>query len=470
MLRLASDLNQRKVRQAIEAAADGERYEVRLGLFASGEDYSERFEKGEWGQHEQAITLDASITGYVPRTFVDKKVNLYVEVDGVLIPQVPAQKSAILPSDDAYSTDILASSAASLATGEDAIKLGSFTEYRGLRPEKVAFDALRRLPYRKNLIDVSGVKGMVLNWYGSGVTSQGGFEAQEPVGAVLSRLKDPEGVAYDFQDTAFGGVKARRLDPLRFPNGDAPDYHYRQYTSDQFADWDLGRPTPPSERFSHIRVYKTDPITGRLAWEHVEEVQYPPFVTPPQKHRTKEIRWPDTQDDEDAQRWTARERCVKEAMFQARLICEGDELTLPAFDPLLERRDPIWVVEQFADGEDAFYETSWRLRVSDYRHTFGQGTTRNSHVGSLDTTVGYQAAILSEEKIKRGFTFLSPLTRTNGSVALTTPLYGVLPADELYFNTPTAFASVTGDDVIFDSASGGSSAIASASDDIVVSQ
>ena len=466
MLRLANDSDQARVKEAVQAAADGERYEVRLGLFADGDDFSERFEKGEWGQHEMAITLDATISGYVPRTFVDAKVNLYTEVAGVLIPQVPGQKSAIIPSDDAYSTDILASSAGSLATGPDAIKLGEFTEYLGQRPDAVAFDALRRLPYRKHRINIEPIRNMVLNWYGRGQTNRPGFEAHEPVGAVISRLSEDTGANYSFQDEAFGGVRARRLDPLRFPNGDAPDYHYRQYSSDQFMDWDIGRPTPPTERYSHIRVYKTDPITGALAWEHIEEVQYPTFVRQPQRHRTKEILWDDGEDDETKSRLTARERCVKEAMFQARLICTGDELTLPAFDPLLEKRDPIWVVERYGDG-DAFYETRWRLRVDSYKHTFGQGTARNSHVGSLDTTIAYSALILDEDRVKKAWRFKTD--RTAGSVALATPVYGVFQ-DDLYFYDPTLFASTTGDDVIFDSANGGTAAIALSGDEIVVSQ
>lgn len=466
MTTLASQRDHNRIVSALTHAATGEEpLEARLALLVDEEDLSSRFEKGEWGQTEAPITLDATIAGYLPRRLHHAPVTLLAEIVGIPTHQLVGHKTALLPSDDPYSTDVISSSAASLAAGEDAIKLGTFTEYAGLTPEHIAFDALKRLPYNRNQIQIHPVTGVTLNFTGTGESP--GFLAHEPVGAVMSRLADNQTIGYRHRDTGSNGCTVSVPAPLGRHHATTPEGNWRSYSSSQFPNWDQQRPHPPTLRFHAVRVYHHGE-DGRPLWERIVEVPYPEGASlggSPRPHagRTLDI---SSEDASDAGPDNGHKRASRKALELARETSSGNTLNLPVFDPLLEQDDPIDVAEIYRN-DDGLFEVLWAMLVKTYRHLYGiandQGTP-GLGAGSLDTEISYTATILAEDKIAVP-TLLVPGQRSSGIHVFLRDPYGV-DDEDIYFDQPLTWPSAQGDDLIFHD----TAPIAVAGDDLVVSR
>ncbi len=410
MITLADPQEQQRVIDAIKAANQGESATTRLGLFldAGGgrglEDLSPLWEKGEWGQTDLPLTLDATIAGYLPNRFIDARVRLITEVEGVPVEQLSGQKTALEAPQDAYSTELLSSSAGSLATGNDAIKLRFFTQYPGWAPDQVVVDAAQKLPYRQNRVYAEKIQNVRVSYAGSG--DQPGFVAGEPVGAIFSRLGTQQTIGYIFRDTNYGGLRATVPKPLSSGAPRNAASRFRTYESTQFPAWDKQRPTPPTERYSEVRVYQNDK-NGRVLYEEFAEIQYPPYIRRPHKDRFLNIAFEETPGEGD--REGARSRALEEAARQGRMLLVGPDLTLPAYDPLMESEDPLWISDIFRNY-DGTYEALWRMEVKTFKHTFG-GT--GAAGGTLDTTVAYEATLLNFDKVATP-NFIGPhANRTN---------------------------------------------------------
>ncbi len=452
MIRLPDPDDQDRVIAAIRAANEGESYTVRLGLTMDHEDdLSELLVKGEWGQTGMPITLDATISGYLPTRLLDAHTRLFAEIDGVPVKQIGAHKTAFQISQDPYSTDLLASSAGSLAYGNDAIKLGEFTEYEDMAPHRIVADATRRLPYLQNRVHIEPIPGVRVSFSGSG--EQPGFLAHEPVGEVLNRMGPDQTIGYHYRDTPQGGFVAWTPNPLSHGDDGIPDGRFRRFQSAQMPAWDLQRPMPPTVRYSHVRVFHQDQ-DGKVLYEVVEEIPYPPNVRRPQPLRNKDIPY---EDSTDAGPDNARARAVREALYEARNTHIGTDLTLPAFDPLIETYDPLWVTDSYRNLDGA-WEVSWAIRTMSYKHSYGSGSSQSGQSaggqGTLVTQIAYTATMIEESRIQAP-SLIVPSgieSRTSGTVEVPRPLYGV-SGEDLYFDTGTPGVTTDGDDLIFDKTS-----------------
>ena len=465
MITLGTAKEQATVVDTILAANNGEPTNVRISLTAHGEDpfsgestlddLSERLEKAEWGQDEIPITLDASIASYLPRRLADARMRLITEHGGVPVEQLRGEKTMFLPGADAYTTDLISSSAGSLLYGRDSIKLNEFVEYPGVPAHQVAYDAARRLPYDRPQIDIEVAEGVVVVWVGH--TGNPGMFEHEPAGEILNRLADDVTVGYQYRDTASGGFRAWLPKPLGITEAfDVPDH--RRYAAAQLPNWDLQRPMPPPERFTDVRVFHRSPVDNKLLWEVWQEVPYPPDVRPPHANRTLHIHSQDASVDGP---YHGNQRALREALDIARRVSTGDELVLPSYDPLLEKFDPVQVTEPRRD-DDGLWEVVWQMRTETYRHVFDGS---NDQGGTLSSKIAYTATILSEERIDTPFLLIP--RPTGGVVGTQRPSYGV-EGEEIYFDSPTPWVFPLGDELIFDTANFGNINIVG--DEMIVSE
>ncbi len=393
---LANETERDRLVQHLVDASQG-RTQLQAGLSLTvpdeGLDLTDRFEKGEWGQTEIPITLDATVRGYLPRRLAGAPVHLKATVANVELTQLVAQKSALGPSDDAYSTKLLASSAGSLLLSEDAIKLGTFTEYKGLRPSRIAWDVVRRAPYSRDRVRIAEVPGVALDYKGSGESP--GFLAHEPIGAPLARMGADQSVDYRYRDTADNGFVAWIRPPLSRGDGGEPEGTWRYYRSTDFPDWDKQRPQPPIARYSAVRVYHLGE-DGRLLWEQVADVPYPYGHRIPHRGRTLDIPYEDPYERGPKNGLQTAKRIASDL---SRTDGQGPNLMLPVYDPLLEIDDPIWVTDAHPT-DDGTYEVLWKLRVESYKHFYGTSPSGAAGAASLATDVSYTATVLSEELIR----------------------------------------------------------------------
>lgn len=433
-----------RIVRALQAANKGDGYTVKL-MFVAGDsdEITPRVLEAEWGQSETPITLDATLAGYLPRRLLYEPISVFVEVDGVPIPQLIGVKSACMPSDTPFSSDLLSSSAGSLLAGDDAVKLAQITDYPDTPPDRIVWDVVKRLPYNKSRISIEKVPGVLLNLVGSSETP--GFQAHEAAGDVLERLSATQTVGYRYRDTASGGLIAWVPRPLSALDASATDIavKLRSYEARALPDWQAQRPQPPLVRYSEVRVYCNN-TDGRLLYEYIEEVPYPPNVRRPYANTRLEIPFEDASDSGPA---NARLRAVNEALAIARAASTGDELTLPAYDPLLEVSDTLTVVEPYRD-EDGLFEIRWGMRAESYKHMFGSGTSAGSTGGSLDTAISYEAVLLDEERIQ--VPALIVPAPSSGVIQTPRDSYALV-GDDIYFDTPIDWVTPQGDDLIFDS-------------------
>lgn len=454
---LPSSRDQERVEEAIRAASspDGEPYTARIGLYANSdtEDLSGKLLAAQWGQAGIPITCEASLQGTLPRRLEDCQTRLVTEIDGVPIQQMWGEKTMYADSEDAHTTEIISSSTGSLFHGDDAIKLGRFTEYRATPPDRMVFETARRLPYNQNLIEIDAIPGVTLSYEGSGENP--GFAAHEPTGAILDRIAATETAGYDYRDTAMNGLRATIPAPLSRLSGSEWKYH-----ASRMPDWLKNRPKPPSVRYSDIRAYHIG-ADGNVAWEVIEEIPYQNIARPPHAGRTLPIVF----DDDSAEGPdNARKRIAALALDIARGLSTGETL-LPTYNPLIERLDTFSVVEPRIDS-DGIWELLWAFRIGTYRHLYDGGSSGGSEdAGLLGTLVGYTATIIEEDRIRPPDLIVPAYSP--GLVKLPPPPYGV-SGNDIYFNSGLDWVAATGDDLIFyDSAP----ELATVSgDDIVVSQ
>ena len=369
MIRLRSAREEEIVREAAENPRDAS---VALRVYADGgrgyEDLTPHLSDARWGQDAVPIALDATFAANLPDRFDGADFRAFVEVEGVRVPQVPPGRSGLVPGASYGQTDVLASSPGVYFGGEDAIKLGEKTDYLGLAPETIAFDAVRRLPYDPGRVSIAMLGGPLLTYSGSG--EQPGFEAEEPVGGVLSRLE--ESVGYVFRDTAYRGVRADVPAPLSAKEPAPREYHARDVPG-----W--RHPARPAARFYDVRVFRRLP-DGTPAYEYRERV-------PNSRARPGQTLDVFVDDGGGASGEEGRRRALREALSLGRAPRTGS-LTLPGFDALTETGDRFAVHARREDLYGAVYEVSYACRVDAYDH---------SH--SLSTTVGYSALVAREERI-----------------------------------------------------------------------
>lgn len=413
-LRFASQ--QTKVMQAI-AAREG--LFPKLILLLDGVDLSGRLafqESGTWGQSEIPITLDFSIAGILGRRFQDAKCELFVEIDGVVIPQMTGwvttpspggsggsgesgggTASMISPS-QRVGTELISASAGSLLP---RTTLDAFTEYRGNTPEFIARDAVYRVGvYDRGQIRIDPLETPILEF-----VADTGFTAQETCSDVLSRLVDTntsattgaitaiQKVPYLFRDTALNGFRAQ------IDKGLGSRDWIHSYQANEIPDW-----IPPqrkTERYSQVIVFRenpeattTTPGEDRYAIFESAEINYTRPIRPPFAHTTLYIPFEDTSADGPR---LARNLAYSQATIHGRGIYQVN-VSLPSFDPLIERGD-VHRVDEVHRDDDGLWERAWLMAVDGFTHNFS--------AESLGTEVSASAVIIEEEQI-RAPAFINP--------------------------------------------------------------
>lgn len=458
--RLASPRDQAAVQASVkEAGRPGGRPQKRkVRFFADGEEITRIVEAAKWGQTEIPISLDATLATYLPPRLQDAPIRVVAEVEDVPVLGMVGEKTTTRPSTDEYRQDLFSSSAGSLLGGDDAIKLGKFTEYPSDAPDQVVFDVVSRLPYDQSNVSIQPIPNVRVSYAASG--AQPGFLSHERTGDVLARLGAEQTVGYDYRDTPYRGFVAWVPEPISRLVGDASG---PSYASSQCPDWHKYRPSPPPVRYHSVRVFHLDPDSGEELWEWVEPIPYPPGTRVPHEGRTKDIPW---EDATEAGMTSARQRCVDEALLEARALYTG-RMLLPAFDPLVHRGDPYTVFDRTKDL-DGHREILWAMEISSYHHLYGDAQ-QNEEAGLLGTEVSYAAFMLHQDLVKppafvmprRAPRGIVPTPQTTGPA----PTYGA-DADSLYFNDGTTFVTASGDDLIFTDDPN----VAVTGDDIVVGQ
>lgn len=475
MIRLRSAAAQRAVARAVRRAGmpaarnrtparmglpEGDGYDAKIALLCDGDNLSSRVVAMEWGQSAIPITLDATIAGYLPRRLEDAKVRLVADVEGHRVNQMVGHKTAVLPGEDPYTSDLLSSSAGSLGTGSDAVKLGAFTEYPGEAPDRIAWDYARALPYNRGQVAIRPVPGVSVDYSGSGAYP--GFMAHEPVGELLNRMGQDATVGYRYRDTALNGFVAWVPKPLSLAEADFPEAA-KTYSSEFLPDWPSSRPAPSLTRYSAVRVYHQGP-DGRDLWQVVEPVPYADEERRPHRRRTHDVPF---EDASDAGMENARALAKTLALDLARRPYEGAVL-LPAFDPLVELDDRFRVDDSRSD-DDGTWHLLWGMRVEGYKHAYGENSsgTSGSSTGALSTVLDYGATLLAEEKLAVPAYLGITITRHPNIVPTPRIPYGV-SGDDLYFDDSLAWATTQGDDLIFYDNSNGAASVSG--DDLAVSR
>ena len=424
MIFVGSARDQQKV---VEAISDPEGYEAHLGLLIEGSQGFEsidlsRFPAGEWGQEEIPITLDATILD-LPARFQGGRVRLFSEIEGVVVPQVPGEKTMLMEAGDAYSTDLISSSPGAYLNADDAIKFGEFQQYPGDSPEAVVWDIARRVPYDGSMVDIEPIPGIYLQYTGVSGDSPG-FKAQDKTGDGFARVK--KDVGYDYRDTVHRGLVAEIPKPLgRLSGGE------RTYPARRMPDWQQNRPKPTHQtRYRDVRVYAEDG-DGNLLYEAIEEVPYREgsYSRLPYEGQTLDI---DIKDTSAEGYDNAKRRAVREALDLARTPYAGETM-LPTYDPLTERSDRFRVAETRRDGAE-LWDLLWVLRIEGYRHLYGG----SGEVATIGTRARYSAAILEEEKIDVP-ALIVPAQRSAGVVQTPAPVVLGLT----WASTTTDFSSTT---------------------------
>lgn len=373
MITLPSATDQQRV---LDAAFD----DMEIALLINGEDVTGPFEEGEWGPTDIPITLDATIAAMLPPRLENGEVQLLVRVGGVIVPQLLSAKSTLVQADEPGRVDLIATTPGGLLNGDDAIKLGAFTNYSGLSPESIIREILLRLPYDKSLLRIAPSETPPLTFEESG--EQPGFEAEEATGAVLARVGEESG--YVFHDTPQKGHRAYVPEALAVGQEAVLRFHFSE-----LIEWTP--PVPAEARYYDVRVFKRNP-DGSLAFESIERVSY--HGRPPLPGQTLNVV---LEDSSPYNAENARKRAVKEALDQARALYTSDEFTLPYFFPLLQVDDRMLVEEDYRDYFGDYWQREWLYKIDTYKHAFGGAT---SSEGLLDTLVTPSAILTQQDLIK----------------------------------------------------------------------
>jgi hypothetical protein len=388
-------LRSREDRRVVEEAHDNpEWFEERLGLFVGGEDWTHALRNARWGQEGLPIDLVATLAEDLPDRLDGAPVELFTEVEGIPIPQVPRGKSGLFPGESYGLTELLAASPGAYANGDDAITLGELTEYLGETPDRIGLHAARLLPYDRSQIEMQTLDSPALTMAGSGDSPA--FTAEEVVGDVFSRLTDA--VGYEFRDTAHRGV--RGFVPFPLARGQEIT---RRYSFADIPDWK--RPRRQEARHHSVRVYRHND-DGTLAFESVEEIPYVGLAHPPLPGQVLNILLEDEEGEGSAD---ARKRAMAEALELGRGWYEGD-VTLPRYHALVAADDRITVHERRASQDPAgVEELLWLLRVESYEHNVdppGEGSSGGSADSSggasspvFGTRIGYTAVVVERSRV-----------------------------------------------------------------------
>jgi hypothetical protein len=389
MITLPNPADQQAV---LDAISSREGYSARLGLLIGGEDFSttaagmSRLLYAEWGQSDIPITLDATLGGNLPFRYDGADVELYVQVEGRLIPQLFSKKMAFVATQGGWNTtEFLASTAGSLLNGDDAIKLGGTTptDYPGMPPENIAWDILSRMPYSSGLVRVQPLGSPTITYAKQGPNP--GFKPNEPLGAVLDRLaKDAN---YKFRDTALNGHVAAR--PLVLG---ADTKYVRELDARDFPKY--ATPAQVLPRYFDVVVY-TELKDGTYAYKPVvAEVPYTAdrLARRPYPGQTLYISLEDVSDDAAD---NAEQLAYDTALLYGRGFFDVPAVDLPGFEPLIETEDP-YLINEPRLSDDGWHHIRWGWKITSYKGDYAKSTSG----GLLTTNVTASAVLLSDEIIE----------------------------------------------------------------------
>lgn len=391
MIELASQAHQDYV---IEVISNWENANVapRLNLDVGGEDYSDRIPAGDYAQDGVALTLESNFEGALPLNLYGAPVSLSVSIGGVEVPCMRGLVSLPAPNDDGITTKLLAASAGALA--DERYPLNERVEFSASRPDYVARQALRRLPYPGS-ISVDNIDSPLL--YFARGHEEGPFEADQGVGDILSKLE--EKVSYVFRDEAFGGVKGRVSAGLaQMPN--VPDH--MRFNAEELLFW--VSPSLALEQYAQVIVFKDLP-DGSPAFKPAQaNVIYTGRKFPPPAGSTLRIAFTGV-DSSEAQ---------KRAYLKAGELSRGLYASSPIlpFNPLLERTD-VFTVFEVKDEDGAFYEREWLHYVESFEQPWDLG---------FSTKPTCSVTLLSEQMVKAPTLILGLLSGGNNK-----PLWGEYP-------------------------------------------
>lgn len=366
MITLARERDQRFV---LEASRDWESAGSlpTLVLKVGDEDYSDRIPSGDWSQAGLAIDLEAEFAGNLPRRLYGAPVSLDVALGGVLIPALRGLVSLPEPNDDRATTKLLAASAGSLA---DKYPLRERVVYPGVRPDYVARDALRRLPYPPGSVSVDPMEAPLLR-FAEG-SEDGPFEPEQTPADVLSALS--EKTTYAFRDDAYGGCRASASSGLA-----STEEVTLRYGSDELLFWK--EPSLAAERYASVVVFRRGQDGRDVFPPVVEPVPYPNLDFLPSAGLALPVVW---EGDEAGARRHGREK--------AKELSRGlyaSEPVLPFF-PLLEALDRF-LVASVVDEDGTFYERLWLHHVEAFEQPWGEG---------FETKPSCQATLADEQAVK----------------------------------------------------------------------
>lgn len=410
-LTLPDSRQQEIVEEAAKASFD-EVLDARPILLVGGNEMTQYLDNCQWvqGQDEYPITLDALFGVVLPRRYDGETVEFYVEVEGVVVPQMlaPRTLSGIDVGEDLMSTLLLA------GTGGVHLErhtLNERVEYRGSTPSLVIMDAIKRGNIHDlSQVEIEPVDHPEINWVYRTSGDQS-FGLSETLADILSRV-DALGNEDEFdqqiplllRDTARNGFTSRVKRGLT-PHGVTRVYNWR----------DLGGWKPPerkNELHSHVGVYRLLE-NGDEAYKIIVPVEYRGRGVEP---RAGTIKWIPFADDTSAGPDRAQQRAYDGAERLARGEFEG-QVELPAFDAILEKGDSFQVLEEFRD-EEASWDRAWLFEITSTANAFDKS------LGVLPAVVDYEGVLLHEDEIKvPAYIGIPPST---GGIALQPPApYGL---------------------------------------------
>lgn len=467
MIPVASAAAQSEVLAAVQSPDD---VRISLRLDVGGEDCSERLFDGDWGQSDIAISLRGSISGILPRRLEGAAITLSVLVNGIPVPQLRGNFSAMSTNTDLSSTAIQAASSGALLP---RVKLGEIVSYEGVPPEYIIQDALLRCSaptggYDAANFEIEAVGSPLLDFTGSK-----SFKPQESPKDILSHMAQDQQFSYIFSDTANNGHRAT----VDRGTGSTNSIDY-QYNAQDFPSWQP--PVRKTEQYSHVVVYKEG---ADNTWEYSarSDVEYRGVDTPPFANTPLLIPL-------SASTGFGTDVAQQLAYSQAEGLSRGQytgTVTLPFFNPLLQSLDTARVDDTVRD-DDGMWNRAWLLRVDQFNHIYSANSSSASsssatqgvsvfgaaaRIGSsttyltLASSVNYTATLLEEEFIRPPTLLLGGVSA--GVLESIRDFYGIVDEDYMYFDvSPLTWYTVVGDELVFDS----SGPVAIDGDEIVVSK
>ena len=369
MIPMRSRREEEIVAGAIENPEDAT---MELWVTGAGEDLRAALDDATWGQDAIPIGMDLSFGVDLEDELDGAPFELWMEIEGIKVPQVPVGSSEFVPGTAYGVTDVLASSPGIYYGGQSPIKLGEQTDYHGVPPELIARDVALRLPYDPARVRVASLDVPALTYAAYG--EQPGFGAEEPTGGVLSRLE--ESVGYVFRDTVFRGMRGTVPLPLS-----ANDPVTNEYRARDIPDW--RPPVRPSERFYDVRAFRRLP-DGTMAYEFRERVRHMGTGPRPLAGQTLDIA---VEDDGNASAEEIVRVARREAQNHSRAPRVGS-LTLPRFDPRIECEDRFAVAARREDRKGNVYEVRYVCAIDAYDHS-----------ANLATKVSYTALVSHQERV-----------------------------------------------------------------------